>query len=187
VYDRLHPKGKLVTAVVAAKTRDITTGWAAAYDYGALYKVVDYVMVMAYDYSYANGDPGPIAPMSKLRDTATYTLSKIPARQVIWGVGVYGYDWQVGPDGKSLGTADPRTWAEADAIAHQPDAQSGYDTTAQAPWARYTLNGQLREVWYENKQSFDAKLGLITGDNMAGFALWRLGQEDPHVWDTISI
>jgi spore germination protein YaaH len=186
VYDRLHPKGKLVAAVVAAKTRDVSTGWAAAYDYSALYKVVDYVMVMAYDYSYPNGDPGPIAPMNKLRDTATYALSKIPARQIIWGVGVYGYDWREGPDGKSLGTADPRTWAEADAIAQQPDAQSGYDSSAQAPWARYTLDGQLREVWYENRQSFEAKLALVTGNNMAGFSLWRLGQEDPGIWDTIS-
>jgi hypothetical protein len=124
--------------------------------------------------------------MNKLRDTASYTLARIPARQVIWGVGVYGYDWMVGPDGKSLGTADSRTWAEADAIAHLPDAQSGYDATAQAPWARYTQNGQLREVWYENKKSFEAKLGLITGSQMAGFALWRLGQEDPQIWNTIS-
>ncbi len=185
VYDRLHSKGKLVTAVVAPKTRDITIGWAAAYDYAALYKVVDYVLVMAYDYSWANSDPGPIAPMNKLRDTATYTLSKIPAPQVIWGVGVYGYDWPEGADGKALGKADARTWAEANAISQQPDAQYGYDLSAEAPWARYALNGQLREVWYENKQSFDAKLGLITGNRMAGFALWRLGQEDPQVWTTI--
>jgi spore germination protein YaaH len=186
VYDRLHPKGKIVTVVVAPKTRDVTTGWAAAYDYSALYKVVDYVMVMAYDYAWSNGDPGPIAPMDKLRDTATYTLGKIPSRQVIWGVGVYGYDWRVGPDGRSLGTADARTWTEADLIAHLPGAQSGYDSNVQAPWARYTDNGQLREVWYENKQSFDAKLDLITGRQMAGFALWRLGQEDPQIWNTIS-
>ena len=59
VYDRLHSKGKLVTAVVAAKTRDMSTGWAAAYDYSALYKVVDYVMVMAYDYSYAKRQSRP--------------------------------------------------------------------------------------------------------------------------------
>jgi spore germination protein len=186
VYDRLHPKGKLVTAVVAAKTRDISTGWAAVYDYAALYKVVDYVMVMAYDYSYPGGNPGPIAPLNKLRDTATYALSKMPARQIIWGMGVYGYDWPEGPDGKSLGMADPRTWAEADAIAHQPGAQSGYDASAQGAWARYTTNGQLREVWYENEQSFEAKLSLVTGDSMAGFALWRLGQEDPQIWNTIA-
>ncbi|MEO8287802.1 MAG: glycosyl hydrolase family 18 protein [Chloroflexota bacterium] len=186
VYDRLHAKGKLVTAVVAPKTKDITTGWAAAYDYPALGKVVDYVLVMAYDYAWANGDPGPIAPMNKLRDTATYTLSKIPAQQVIWGVGVYGYDWAEGLDGKSLGKAESRTWAEANTIAQQPTSQRGYDTTAHAPWARYTRDGQLREMWYENKQSFDAKMELVTGRGMAGFALWRLGQEDPAIWNTIS-
>ena len=186
VYDRLHSKGKITVAVVAAKTRDINTGWAAAYDYPALGRVVDYVMVMAYDYSYVGGDPGPIAPIAKLRDTATYTLARIPANQVIWGMGVYGYDWPVDSDGKRIRNADPRTWVEADTIAHSPDAQSGYDTAVEAPWARYTDNGTSRVLWYEDKRSFDAKIDLVTGRGMAGFALWRLGQEDPTIWNTIA-
>ncbi len=186
IYDRLHPKGKLTVAVVAAKTRDVSTGWAAPYDYPAIGKVVDYAMVMAYDYSYTTGDPGPIAPMSKLRDTATYAVAHIPANQIIWGVGVYGYDWPVGSDGKAIGRADPRTWAEADAITHQTGAQSGYDTAAQAPWARYTLTGVSRQVWYEDQRSFDAKMELVSGRGMAGFALWRLGQEDPLIWNSIA-
>ena len=185
VYDRLHPKGKLVAIAVAPKARDVATGWAAAYDYPALGKVVDYVLIMAYDFAWVNGEPGPIAPLPRLRDTANYTLARIPSRQVIWGTGVYGYDWAVGPDGKSLGPAQSRTWAEADALARQPGAQSGYDVTAQAPWARYTLNGQLREVWYENRGSFEAKLNLISERDMAGFGIWRLGQEDPTIWDLI--
>jgi spore germination protein len=186
VYDRLHPKGKITVAIVAAKTRDISTGWAAVYDYPAIGRVVDYVMVMAYDYAYVGGNPGPIAPIAKLGDTANYTLARIPANQVIWGMGVYGYDWPVGSDGKPLRNADPRTWAEADALAHLPNAQSGYDTAVEAPWARYTDNGTSRVLWYEDKRSFDAKIDLVTGRNMAGFALWRLGQEDPAIWNTIS-
>ncbi|HET9495733.1 MAG TPA: glycosyl hydrolase family 18 protein [Chloroflexia bacterium] len=185
VFDRLHPKGKQVAIAVAPKTRDVATGWAAAYDYPALGRVVDYVLIMAYDYAWVNGDPGAIAPLPRLRDTANYTLARIPARQVIWGVGVYGYDWAVGPDGKSLGPAQSRTWAEADAIARRPGAQSGYDATAQAPWARYTDNGQLREVWYENRRSFEAKLNLISERDMAGFGIWRLGQEDPTIWQLV--
>lgn len=186
VYDRLHPKGKLTVAVVAAKTRDVSTGWGAPYDYPAIARVVDYAMVMAYDYSYTTGEPGPIAPMSKLRDTATYALARIPAAQVIWGVGVYGYDWPVNADGKATGRADSRTWAEADAITRQAGAQSGYDSAALAPWARYTLNGVLRQTWYEDQRSFNAKMELVSGRGMAGFALWRLGQEDPRIWNSIT-
>jgi spore germination protein YaaH len=186
VYDRLHPKGKTTVAIVAAKTRDISSGWAAAYDYPAIGRVVDYVMVMAYDYSYVGGNPGPIAPIAKLGDTANYTLARIPANQVIWGLGVYGYDWPVGSDGKPIRNADPRTWAEADALAHLPNAQSGYDAAVDAPWARYSDNGTARVLWYEDKRSFDAKIDLVTARGMAGFALWRLGQEDPAIWNTIS-
>jgi spore germination protein len=186
LYDRLHPKGKLVVAVVAPKTRDVNTGWAAAYDYPALGRVVDYVLIMAYDYAWVNGDPGPIAPMPKLRETAAYALARIAPEQIIWGTGVYGYDWVVGPDGKSLTRAESRTWAEADALSRQPGAQSGYDSAAFSPWVRYSQNGQPRVVWYEDKRSFQGKIELITNRSIGGFALWRLGQEDPAIWPVIA-
>ena len=92
-------------------------------------------------------------------------------------MGVYGYDWPVGSDGKLSATPSAHL-GEADALAHLPNAQSGYDTAVQAPWARYTDNGTSRVLWYEDKRSFDAKIDLVTGRGMAGFALWRLGQED---------
>jgi spore germination protein YaaH len=186
IYDRLHPKGKLVAMAVAPKVKDISTGWAAAYDYPALGRTVDYVIIMAYDYAWSNGDPGPIAPVAKLRDTAAYTLARIPANQVIWGVGVYGYDWARDEQGKSLGQAEYRTWAEANAIANQPGAQKGYDTTAQAPWVRYMRGTQQREMWYEDSRSFQVKLEVIMNRNIAGFAIWRLGQEDPAIWPMIA-
>ena len=46
---------------VPPKVKEITTGWAAAYDYPALSAVVDYLLVMAYDYHWVNSDPVPIA------------------------------------------------------------------------------------------------------------------------------
>jgi spore germination protein YaaH len=97
LYERFHPKGKLVVIAVAAKTKEITTGWAAAYDYVALNEVVDYLLIMAYDYHWSTSAPGPIAPMDRLVATANYTLARVPAKKVIWGAGVYGYDWPKGP------------------------------------------------------------------------------------------
>ncbi|HEX9991152.1 MAG TPA: glycosyl hydrolase family 18 protein [Chloroflexia bacterium] len=182
LYDTLHPKGKLVAIAVAAKTRDTNTGWAGPYDYTALSAVTDYVLIMAYDYHWSTGDPGPVAPIDKLRQTAIYAVSKIPASKVIWGVGVYGYDWATNEAGKSIGKAEYRTYAEAAVLARAPGSQSGYDDTVQAPWVRYVRDGQQREMWYEDRDSFKAKLDLIESYGMAGFGIWRLGQEDPRIW-----
>ncbi|MDQ5824135.1 MAG: glycosyl hydrolase family 18 protein [Chloroflexota bacterium] len=186
LYERLHAKGKLVAIAVAPKTRDVATGWAAVYDYSALAEYTDYILVMAYDFHYRGGNPGPIAPMYRLHETAAYALARIPANKIIWGVGVYGYDWPTSAEGKSTGSAEYLTHEQAQAITRLPGATSGYDEEAQSPFIRYTRADQTREAWYENRRSFEAKLDLIARFNMAGFGIWRLGQEDPGIWPAIN-
>jgi hypothetical protein len=72
------------------------------------------------------------------------------------------------------------------AAAGTDGAKSGYDTTFESPWVIYNRDGWQREIWYENRRSFDAKLGLIEKYGLAGFGIWRLGQEDPKIWETIA-
>ncbi|MFL5733798.1 MAG: glycosyl hydrolase family 18 protein [Chloroflexia bacterium] len=187
LYAKLHPKKKLVAMAVPAKVRESTDGWSAAYDYAALSGVLDYLLIMAYDFHWTTSDPGPVAPMDRLRVVADYAAAKVPRGKIVWGAGVYGYDWGYnqdasGSDGKP---AEYRNFAEASAAAATQGAQSGYDAGAQSPWVRYMRNGQQREIWYENRRSFDAKLGLINDYGLAGFGIWRLGQEDPGVWQSI--
>ena len=62
LYATLHPEGKLVAMAVAPKAREVTTGWAGAYDYSGLAAATDYLLIMAYDYHYVGGTAGPIAP-----------------------------------------------------------------------------------------------------------------------------
>ncbi|HUP28033.1 MAG TPA: glycosyl hydrolase family 18 protein [Chloroflexia bacterium] len=225
LYARFHPKGKLVAMAVAAKTTDSGTGWSAPYDYDALASVLDYMLVMAYDYHWSTSEPGAVAPINSLRRTAAYTVEHVPAKKVIWGVGVYGYDWErkgvptltatrtpsgtppttstptmtrtptmtptrPGPGTPTVtpapaGKAEYRSYAEAMSAAGTQGAQSGYDATAEAPWVMYYRDGRQREIWFENRRSFDVKMGLIERYGMAGFGIWRLGQEDPKVWETI--
>jgi spore germination protein len=61
-----------------------------------------------------------------------------------------------------------------------------YDAASQSASLVYTAGGARHEVWFENRQSFDAKLGLVRARNLPGFAIWRLGQEDPGVWQSIA-
>lgn len=90
------------------------------------------------------------------------------------------------PTATPTGKAEYRNYAEAMAAAATDGAQSGYNTTFEAPWVIYNRDGKQREIWYENRRSFDAKMGLIERYGMAGFGIWRLGQEDPKIWETIA-
>ncbi len=185
LYNRLHSEGKLVAMAVPAKLKDVSSGWGAPYDYAALAAVNDYLLIMAYDYHWSTSDPGAVAPIAKLRDTAAYTLALVPAKKVVWGIGVYGYDWQTDGTGRTVGKAEYRTYTEAAALAAQPGAESGYDEQNEAPWVRYTRDGYERNLWYEDSRSFAAKLDLISQQGMAGFGIWRLGQEDPQLWQIL--
>ena len=41
-------------------------------------------------------------------------------------------------------------------------------------------------VWLEDKESIQAKLNVMKQNNIAGVAEWKLGLEDPTVWDEIA-
>jgi spore germination protein len=187
LYERFRPKGKLVVMAVAVKVRDTTTGWSGPYDYAALAPHLDYMLIMAYDWSWSTSNPGAIAPMDKVRAGANYTLTKVPAHKILWGVGVYGYDWQVKEGTREAdGKAEYRTFAEANVLSVAPGAESGYDKEAEAPYVRYRRDDKPREMWYEDRRSFEAKLSLVEEKKFAGFGIWRLGQEDPLIWKSLA-
>ena len=92
--------------------------------------------------------------------SAAYTASRVSPAKVVWGVGVYGYDWGLDPSNNwDNQHAEYRSFAESTALATGQGAQSGYDPTYQAPWVLYPRNGQTRVIWYENARSFAASAG----------------------------
>jgi len=37
-------------------------------------------------------------------------------------------------------------------------------------------------VWFENSESLKYKIDLVTKYDIAGAAMWKLGEEDPNAW-----
>ncbi|MDI3339740.1 MAG: glycosyl hydrolase family 18 protein [Sphaerobacter sp.] len=181
--NRLRPLGKLVTQAIAARTSDAPTAWGGAYDYAALGAVNDFVVVMAYDYHYAGGNPGPVAPLPWVRQVVSYTKSRIPADRILLGMPLYGYNWNV----TEQQTATSVRFDQAQTLLARPGATGGYDVDQAAAWIRYTDDaGHQHEVWYENAASLRAKLDVMLDQGVGGFALWRLGHEDPAVWTEVA-
>jgi spore germination protein len=175
---------KTVAMAVPPKTRDVNTGWAGPYNYRDLRDWADYFVIMAYDQHYATGDPGPVAPLPWLNDVANYVVSTLTPQKVIWGIGAYGYDWNTSFYPRQQATTP--AWTDVQQLAATYHGNFAYDSVNQAPSLVYINANQRHEVWYENKQSFDAKINLVQQRGFPGFAVWRLGQEDPGIWLTIS-
>lgn len=167
-----HKHGYYVTLSVPAETSNQpNNSWTGAYDFKSLGQSADLIMVMAYDEHYAGGSPGPIAGAGWVRQVLNYTISVIPPSKVILGIPGYGYDWS------GSGPATALTYSQAEALA------SEYGASPNADHFIYMQDGQLHSVWFENTSSFLSSINLVSGYELRGVALWRLGIEDPKIWD----
>ena len=177
---RVRPAGKLVTQAIPAKTSDTRNGWGGAFDYGELGKHNDLVVIMAYDFSYVDGEPGPIAPVDWVRRVGAYAGVSFGLNATVIGAPLYGYDWIVNQ------TPRPR----AKSVSHEGalelvarhSGQRGYDEGRQSEWARYRVGEEEHEIWFESARSLRAKLEVMQAQGLAGVALWRLGQEHGEIW-----
>ncbi|WP_051914481.1 glycosyl hydrolase family 18 protein [Thermorudis peleae] len=180
----LHPLGKLVTQAVIPRTSDAPTRWGGAYDYAALARSVDYLIVMVYDHhSQGSATPGPIAPLDWITQVMAYLTQRVPRSQLLLGLSLYGYDWDTvaGPPAKAL------RFDQVQVLMQQPGVQTGFDPQAQEPWITYVDSQQhLHQVWYANAASIAARFRFMLDQTLAGFAFWRLGQEDPAVWNEVA-
>lgn len=179
--DALHPAGFMVTASVPAKLReDPSQGWSGAFDYPLLAQICDLMFVMAYDQHYSTGYAGPVAGIDWVRAVVDYAVTAIPAEKMVLGVPSYGYDWQVGSRGARAVPA-----FRALEIARSARATVDMHAEGQVPFFNYNEGRVKRVVFFENAESLSWKIDLVRGLGLRGIAMWRLGYEDPSVWEIV--
>lgn len=178
LYPQLKKLNKTVFVSVFPKV-DIASDVTAAYDYASLAKNSDYLQVMAYDQHWATATPGPVASIGWVEENIKAAIQQAgDPKKIIVGIPAYGYDW---PDKKRT-KAETITYTQAKDRATKKGAQIMWDDGAKVPHYNYGSH----EVWFENAESSKWKLELIKKYNVAGIAIWRLGQEDPATWDVIA-
>ena len=110
----LHASDKTLSLAIPAKDRDVTTGWAGAYDYAALGPHGDLFTIMTYEYRGPFSGPGSIAPYAWADRVIAFATREIPARKVLMGLAFYGYDWNV-----SSGSARALSYRQATSLANR--------------------------------------------------------------------
>lgn len=175
LYAKMKEKNKTLIVSVFPKI-DVDESVHGAYDYEALSKQSDYLQIMAYDRHWATSEAGAIAPIGWFEDNLRYAIEHGGGSgKIIIGLSLYGYDWGGGKEAETV------TYVDAIVRAEQAGAEIFFDETDRAPYFIYDNH----EVWFEDKRSMDAKLDVIAKYNPAGVALWRLGQEQPEIWEVI--
>ncbi|MFC4402306.1 LysM peptidoglycan-binding domain-containing protein [Gracilibacillus xinjiangensis] len=181
--ERLHQEGLLVSTALAPKSSAEQTGeWYEAHDYGDHGEIVDFVVLMTYEWGYSGGPAMAVSPIGPVRDVIEYALTEMPANKIMLGQNLYGYDWTLPyvPGGDYAKALSPQ---QAIDLARENNQAILYDEEAQAPYYFYQDNeGNRHEVWFEDARSIQAKFDLIKEKNLRGIAYWKLGLSFPQNW-----
>ena len=181
--DRIHAKGYLISTALAPKTSATQQGaWYEAHDYRAHGEIVDFVVIMTYEWGYSGGPPMPVSPIGPVRQVLQYAISEMPASKIMMGQNLYGYDWTLPyvAGGRYARAISPQAAIEQ---ARRENVAIRYDYGAQAPHYDYVDDeGKEHKVWFEDARSIQAKFNLVKELGLRGVSYWKLGLPFPQNW-----
>ena len=193
---RLIPAEKEVSVAVAANLNGWTTGWHGSYDYEALAKHADYLMIMAYDESWQGSAAGPVASYDFVKKSIEYALKYAPAEKIVVGVPFYGRIWSENGDFNGYGIG----LSVISNMLTDYNAKITYDEKARSPKAEFTVKAGDKEytvggkklspgnytIWFENQRSISNKINLVHEYNLKGVGSWALNQATDSILQNLS-
>jgi cellulose synthase/poly-beta-1,6-N-acetylglucosamine synthase-like glycosyltransferase/peptidoglycan/xylan/chitin deacetylase (PgdA/CDA1 family)/spore germination protein YaaH len=169
LHAAFQPRGWLVVQAVPFDD--------AEWNYREYSAATDYLMLMAYDEHWAGKISGSVASQDWYQGTLANRMRELTPAKTIIALGNYGYDWTEGADAKEV------SFQEAVIDARDSSAQIEFDPATRNPHYEYDEDDNTHHiVWFLDGVTAFNQMRAASGYNPAGFALWRLGSEDPSIW-----
>lgn len=154
------------------------------FDVKTLAKNSDRILIMAYDFSKAKGNPGPNFPLLD-SDTYGYDMTKmvtdfapsVPMNKVTVVFGLFGYDWQVDSQGRTLSQAKALSSKEIEKnfieTCQASSCSFGRNSKTVETEIKYTAkNGTKHIIWFEDMDSVAAKKEFLKTQGISSFSYW---------------
>jgi peptidoglycan-N-acetylglucosamine deacetylase len=171
----LHAAGlKLMVALPAAD-------WS--YDYAHIAAASDAIILMNYDEHWPTSPPGPIAAQDWYTLNIRNILKIVPADKIVMGIPNYAYDWQVKSKKNPQPVAEPLSFQAAVVRALESEGTIQFDANSLNPWFSYEEGDTVHNVWMTDALTAYNELRAAERTGVRGTAVWRLGSEDPSMWD----
>ncbi|MBL0241626.1 MAG: glycosyltransferase [Chloracidobacterium sp.] len=151
------------------------------WDYKAYAGVTDYLMLMAYDQHWSTGGAGPIAGQDWFESILKKRMAELSPAQTIICFGNYGYNWTKNEkEGEDISFQQSLLAAKE---SLDSPTEIKFDPTSKNPYFSYSEDdGKEHTIWFLDAATAYNELRSAQPYKVAGFALWRLGSEDPSLW-----
>ncbi len=171
---RVAVKVRTTDEIDYANTSDIAP---FLYDYGQLARYADQIVLMAIDFHWSTGDPGPIVTLADLTSVLTEVRTyRIPAARLAVESAMYGYDWTVDRAGHRLAGTEAATVTATDIASRGWRRAGGKDGET---YYEYTDGGRRHAVWFAGTGLSYQASRLRTLCPGCGISVWAAGNTDP--------
>jgi cellulose synthase/poly-beta-1,6-N-acetylglucosamine synthase-like glycosyltransferase/peptidoglycan/xylan/chitin deacetylase (PgdA/CDA1 family) len=164
-------------------------GWllaiAAPFDdpewtYRSYAAATDYQILMAYDEHFEEGEPGAIASQSWFVAKLSRRMKELDPAHTIVAIGNYGYDWAAKPPAVDM------TFQETVLTSKESKAPIVFDPQTLNPHFDFQEDdGSIHHVWFLDAVTAHNQIRAADVFRPVGYALWRLGSEDPSIWSLL--
>src|SRR5437867_4475977 len=152
-------------------------------DFNTLADNVDRFVAMLFDETSETDPPGPLASRSWFEGWIHVLLEDSDTKQWIIALGSYGYDWTIGAK-----KAELISFPEAMSRANDAEVESTeVKGPSYSPYFYFQDEDKEHAVWFLDVATFLNELREVRDEKAGGFALYRLGSEDPAIWEALSV
>lgn len=164
-------------------------------------KSVDYMVIMAYDYHYIGSSvTGPVAPLFGATESAEFdtdigikeALKIVPAKKVILGIPLYGYEWESLKEFPKAATI-PSSGLTAsnqrvfDLLKDCATCSAKLDPQAEENYIIYKNleTNSYHHLFFLDEKNLAKRLNYAKQLGLGGVAFWAMGYENQGILDQI--
>lgn len=160
------------------------------YQRDELAKIVDYVIVMAYDEHWENApESGSVASINWVRNGIKNCLEQeqIPADKLIMAIPYYCRLWTETPqdDGGIKVRSKSYGMDTAKKILKDNNVEPTWDNETAQYYGEYQKDNITYKMWLEDERSISEKLKLVGEYDLAGIAGWHRMLSNNEVWNIL--
>ncbi len=165
----------------------VPSAYTEYYDREEQGKIVDYVVVMAYDEHYSGSETsGSVASISFVSDAVHNILEQVAPERVIIAMPFYTRVWkETSENGEVKISSEAYGMQSAMSLFTGNGVTPEWDESTGQYYGEFKSDNILYRCWFEEENSIETKLKAIVEGKVAGVASWKLGLEKKDIWNTI--